>query len=270
MGKPERMREEAVLLEWNSGLYLKFEEERTRAARDLLWRVPDFEPKTVVDLGCGPGNSTLLLRSRFPYAAMLGIDNSSNMLGVAQQRVPSATFIQADIAQWRPQEPPDLLFANAALHFVPNHYALIQRLMSMLAPGGFIAAQMPNSTHQASHALMRMISAEGPWADRLLPIAKTRPPIGPADEYYRLLTPLCASVDIWETSYVHPVAGPDQIVEWFEGAELRPFLDPLTEDERATFLTRYREELEASYDRQPDGRLLLHYPRLFFVARAKG
>ena len=255
--------------DWNAELYMKFEEERTRAARDLLSRVPDFGPKSIVDLGCGPGNSALLLRGRFPAAAILGIDKSSNMLEVARRRVPSATFINEDIAQWRPQAPPDFLFANATLHFVPDHYALIQRLVSMLAPGGIIAAQMPNSTHQASHALMRMISAEDPWADRLLPIAKTRPPIGPADEYYRLLTSLCASVDIWETSYVHPVAGPDQIVEWFEGAELRPFLDPLSEEERATFLSRYREELEASYDRQPDGRLLLHYPRLFFVARTK-
>lgn len=258
------------MAEWSSELYLKFEEERTRAARDLLSRVPDLKPKIIVDLGCGPGNSTVLLRSRFPDAALLGIDNSSNMLEVARRRVPSATFVQADIAQWRAQEPPDFIFANAALHFVPNHYALIQRLVSMLAPGGLIAAQMPNSTHQASHALMRMISAEDPWADRLLPIAKTRPPIGPAEEYYRLLTPLCAKLDIWETSYVHPVAGPDQIVEWFEGAELLPFLEPLSEEERATFLKRYREELETSYDRQPDGRLLLHYPRLFFVARAKG
>ncbi|ARN80567.1 trans-aconitate 2-methyltransferase [Methylocystis bryophila] len=258
------------MLEWSSELYLKFEEERTRAARDLLSRAPDFEPKIVVDLGCGPGNSTLLLRSRFPDATIIGIDNSSNMLNVAQSRVPSASFIQADIAHWRPETPPDFLFANAALHFVPDHYALIQRLVSTLAPSGVIAVQMPNSTHQASHALMRMISAEGPWADRLLPIAKSRPPIGPAEEYYRLLTPLCARVDIWETSYIHPVDGPDQIVEWFEGAELRPFLDPLTEEERSVFLARYRQELGASYDRQPDGRLLLHYPRLFFVARAKG
>jgi trans-aconitate 2-methyltransferase len=257
------------LRDWNSELYLKFEEERTRAARDLLSRVPDFEPKSVVDLGCGPGYSTLLLRSRFPEAAILGVDHSCNMLNVARLRVPSATFQQEDIARWRPQASPDFLFANAALHFVPDHYALIQRLVSMLAPGGVIAVQMPNSTHQASHALMRMISAEDPWADRLLPIAKTRPPIAPPEEYYRLLIPLCASVDIWETSYVHPVAGPDQIVEWFEGAELRPFLDPLTEEERAIFLSRYREELAASYARQPDGRLLLHYPRLFFVARAK-
>ncbi len=255
--------------DWNAELYMKFEEERTRAARDLLSRVPDFGPKSIVDLGCGPGNSTLLLRGRFPAAAILGIDKSSNMLSVARQRIPSAKFINEDIAQWRPQTPPEFLFANATLHFVPDHYALIQRLVSMLAPGEIIAAQMPNSTHQASHALMRMISAEGPWADRLLPIAKTRPPIGPADEYYRLLTPLCASVDIWETSYVHPVAGPEQIVEWFEGAELRPFLDPLRVEESATFLSRYREELEASYDRQPDGRLLLHYPQLFFVARTK-
>ena len=122
--------------DWNSELYMKFEEERTRAARDLLSRVPDFEPKLIVDLGCGPGNSTLLLHSRFPKAEILGVDNSSNMLDVAQLRVPSATFQQEDIALWRPLAPPNFLFANAALHFVPDHYALIQRLVSTLAQSG--------------------------------------------------------------------------------------------------------------------------------------
>jgi trans-aconitate 2-methyltransferase len=257
------------LRDWNSELYMKFEAERNRAASDLLAHVRDLSPKSIVDLGCGPGNSAQLLATRFPEASILGVDSSNNMLIVAQLRAPAARFMLDDLEHWRPSDAPDLIFANAALHFATDHYGLIERLVSYLAPGGVLAVQMPNNTHQASHALMRMISAEGPWVDRLLPVAKTRALIGPPEEYFRLLRPLCAHVEIWQTSYIHPVAGPEKIVEWFEGAELRPFLNPLTADERAEFLARYRAELEATYERQPTGEVLLHYPRLFFVATAK-
>ena len=255
--------------EWNSELYLKFEAERTRAAADLLSHVRDLAPRTIVDLGCGPGNSALILQQRFPESSIVGVDRSNNMLIVARLRAPTAEFVLQDLEDWRPEGAPDLVFANAALHFAKDHRALIVRLVHDLAPGGVLAVQMPNNTHEASHALMRMISADGPWMDRLLPIAKTRTPIAPAEEYYRLLAPLCAEVEIWETTYIHPVSGPERIVEWFEGAELRPFLAPLTAAEREEFLARYRAELEVSYERQPDGRVLLRYPRLFFVARAK-
>ncbi len=114
---------------------------------------------------------------------------------------------------------------------------------------------------------MRMISADGPWADRLVPIAKTRAVIGPPEEYYRLLTPLCSKLDIWQTNYIHPLDSVDNIVEWFEGSELRPFLKPLTPQEQASFLARYREELAKAYVEQADGKVLFRYPRLFFIAR---
>jgi len=114
---------------------------------------------------------------------------------------------------------------------------------------------------------MRMVAADGPWADRLVPIAKTRAIIGPLEEYYALLTPLCSRLDIWQTTYIHPVDGPERIVEWFEGSELRPFLKPLSASERETFLARYRTELSQAYAPQPNGKFLLRYPRLFFVAQ---
>ncbi len=253
--------------DWNSELYMKFENERTRAAGDLLAQLWAMTPKTVFDLGCGPGNSTQLLSRVFPTAQVVGVDNSANMLRVARFRQPDAQFLEQDIELWRPDEPVDLIFANAALHFAPDHYGLIRRLVSYLSEGGRLAVQMPNNMHEVSHALMRMISADGPWADRLVPIAKTRAVIGPPDEYYRLLTPLCAKLDIWQTTYIHPVDGPERIVEWFEGSELRPFLKPLSESEREAFLTRYRAELAKAYERQPNGKVLLRYPRLFFVAQ---
>jgi trans-aconitate 2-methyltransferase len=251
--------------DWNSALYLKFEEERTRAARDLLARIPYCETRSVYDLGCGPGNSTELLARAFSGAAVVGVDMSDNMLAVARGRVPSATFVKEDIEYWLPPEPADVIFANATLHFLPDHRRIITRLLGALRPGGRLAVQMPNITHELSHAAMRMVAADGPWASRLVPVAKSLTLIGQADEYYDLFAPLCRYVDIWQTIYIHPLDGPEGVVEWFEGSGLRPFLDLLNAAERADFLSRYRERLAESYPRQPDGRVLLRYPRLFFV-----
>jgi trans-aconitate 2-methyltransferase len=253
--------------DWNSTLYLKFERERTRAARDLIAQIPDFEPRNVFDLGCGPGNSTELLATAFPRATIVGVDFSDAMLAVAKNRVVAAKFVKQNIETWRPTESADLIFANAALQFVANHQELMARLISFLNEGGWLAVQMPNNIHELSHALMRMVATDGPWAERLVPIAKTRALIGALDEYYRLLTTHCSKLDIWQTTYVHPLDGPGGIVEWFEGSGLRPFLEPLTAWEREAFLSRYRYELAAAYPTQPDGKVLLRYPRLFFVAQ---
>jgi trans-aconitate 2-methyltransferase len=255
------------MTDWNSALYMKFGNERTRAARDLLAQIPDFEPNSIFDLGCGPGNGTELLAAAFPRATIVGLDFSDNMLAVARARVATAQFIKQDIETWRPADKVDLIFANAALHFVPNHHDLMLRLVSFLHEGGWLAVQMPNNIQEISHALMRMVAADGPWARRLIPIAKTRPVIGALDEYYQMLTPVCSTIDIWQTTYIHPLDGPDSIVEWFEGSGLRPFLELLSPGEREAFLSRYRAELAAAYPRQRNGKVLLRYPRLFFVAQ---
>jgi trans-aconitate 2-methyltransferase len=255
------------MADWNSVLYMKFENERTRAARDLLAQIPEFEPERIFDLGCGPGNGTQLLTTTFPRATIVGLDLSDNMLAVARARVTTARFIKQNIETWQPIDKVDLIFANAALHFVPNHHELMLRLVSFLREGGWLAVQMPNNIQELSHALMRMVAADGPWAGRLVPIAKTRAVIGALDSYYQLLVPNCSKIDLWQTIYVHPLDGPDDIVEWFEGSGLRPFLEVLSPCEREAFLSRYRAELSAAYPRQPNGKVLLRYPRLFFVVQ---
>jgi trans-aconitate 2-methyltransferase len=148
---------------------------------------------------------------------------------------------------------------------LPDHRKLIKTLLGSLRPGGRLAVQMPNNTHEPSHAAMRMVAADGPWADRLVPVAKSLTVIGQADEYYDLFAPLCRFVDIWQTIYIHPLDGPEGVVDWFEGSGLRPFLDLLSPAESRDFLLRYRERLAQAYPRQPDGKVLLRYPRLFFV-----
>ena len=141
------------------------------------------------------------------------------------------------------------------------------KLVSFLAPGDFLAVQMPNILQEVSHALIRMVAADGPWASRLVPVAKTRALISSLDDYYSWLAPITQKFEIWQTTYVHPLDGPDAIVDWFEGSALQPFLELLDANERRAFLTAYRAELDEAYPTQKDGKVLLLYPRLFFVAQ---
>ena len=251
---------------WDADLFLRFETERAWPARDLIAKI-ESAPRRAFDLGCGPGSSTRLLAERFPEAGVTGVDSSAHMLAEARRRLPGFAFEQADIAEWRPARPPDLIFADSALQWVADHEALFPRLMEQLAEGGTLAVQMPDNRQEPSHALMRLIAADGPWSDRLVPIAKTRAVIATHSDYYNWLRPHAASLAIWQTTYVHPLANIDAVVDWFRGSALRPFLAPLNRDERAEFLGRYRRELADSYRVETDGRVLFLYPRLFILAR---
>ena len=252
--------------DWDAALYFKFGAERAQPALDLLARI-DFAPRRIVDLGCGPGASTRMLRERFPQAEILAVANSEPMLAEARRSLPDMRFEQTDIAEWRPRRRPDLIFANSSLQWLPAHESLFPRLMSYLAEGGALAVQMADNLHEPSHSLMRMIAADGPWTDRLAPIAKTRTVIGTHVDYYNWLKPLSDRLDIWETTYVHPLSGVDAVVDWFRSGALRPFLDPLDPREQEQFLQRYQRDLADAYDAAPDGSLLFLYPRLFIYAR---
>lgn len=253
--------------DWNATQYLKFEPERTRPATDLLARVPEFDPATCVDLGCGPGNSTELLVRRFPKARITGIDRSQAMLAAARLRLPQVRFEQVDIADWAPAEPYDLIFANASLQWLPNHEALFPRLASLLTTGGYLAVQLPDTLHEPTHVLLRMIAADGPWAAKLIPVAKSRTRIGTIEDHYRWLVASCGSIELWNTIYVYPLNHAAEIVEWMKGTGLIPFLGPLDEEQRREFLARYEAELISAYPPQSDGKLLLRFPILFLIAR---
>lgn len=254
-------------MDWSATQYLRFEAERSRPARDLLAGVPaDLAVRRGVDLGCGPGNSTELLVARWPDAEIVGLDTSADMLAAARARLPSVRFEQADIAAWADPGPFDLVFANAVLQWLPDHARLYPALMARLAPGGALAVQVPDNLDEPSHRLMREIAAEPPWRDRLAGAAAARAPRHDAAWYFRLLAPRARRLDIWRTTYFHPLAGPSAVVEWLKGTGLRPFLAPLGERERAAFLARYEEALADAYPVEADGTLLLPFPRLFLVA----
>jgi len=258
------------MADWNASQYLKFEHERTRPARDLLAQVPLAEAGFVVDLGCGPGNSTELVAARFPAAEVLGLDTSPAMLIAARERVPQARFEQAEASVFTLKRPADLIFANAVLQWVPDHGSLLPRLLGMLAPGGVLAVQMPDNLDEPSHVAMRETAMMGPWADKLVRAVGARAVLPTPQAYYDMLVGAAARVDIWHTIYNHPLEDVAGIVEWVKATGLRPFLDPLEGDERVQFLEEYRQRLADSYPIQADGKVLLAFPRLFIVAQRKG
>lgn len=256
------------MTDWDPALYRRYEDERTRPAAELLARVPLAQAARVVDLGCGPGNSTELLVRRFPDAQVLGIDNSAPMLVEACQRLPRAHFAQSDIAQWVPEgQAPDLIYANAALQWVPDHEQLVPRLFGLLAPGGVLAIQMPDNRQEPTHRLMRELAAHEPWAGHIGDGDRVRTELLPVTGYYDMLAPAAASIDVWRTTYQHRMDSAAAIVEWVRGTGLRPFVDPLPADLKASYLAAYERGIDAAYPVRTDGRRLLAFPRMFIVAR---
>lgn len=262
---------------WSAKQYVTFEEERTRPVRDLLSALPPIEARAVMDLGCGPGNSTEVLAARFPEAAVSGIDSSPDMIAAARRRLPGAQFSIVGIEEWLSRAgakdsgpcdgPFDVILANAVLHWVPDHATLLPKLISRLTAGGALAIQMPDNLDGPAHRLMREVAADGPWAPVLATAAAARTPIADADWYYELLRPLCGRVDVWRTTYHHALSGgASAIVEWFKGSGLRPFLEPLNALQRDAYLDRYMAEVARVYPTLEDGSVLLPFPRLFVVA----
>jgi trans-aconitate 2-methyltransferase len=248
---------------WDQAQYLKFGEQRTRAAEELLLRIPLMHAARVIDLGCGPGNSTALLRARWPNARLTGVDNSEDMLNRARQDYPELEWQQADVQAFRADGPADVLFANAVFQWLPAHETLFPALFERVAPGGVFAVQMPFNFEEPSHRAMRELP--GPWAQRLAGV-RALTPVASASFYYDLLAPHAQSVDIWQTTYQHVMADAHSIVEWVKGTGLRPYLDALDPSERAAYLRGYTEAIDQAYPVRTDGRRLFAFPRLFMVA----
>jgi trans-aconitate 2-methyltransferase len=252
-------------MSWNPEGYLAFGDHRTRPAVDLLARVPLAAPARVVDLGCGPGNSTALLCARWPEAEVLGVDNSAEMLARARNSEVPARWIEADIAGWVAEGPCEVIYSNAALQWVPDHERLLPRLLRELAPGGVLAVQMPRNFEAPSHVLLREVARAEPWAERVA--ARLLRSVAPPEWYYDLLAPRCAALDIWESEYLQVLDGADPVLSWTRATALRPVIETLAADEQKRFEADYAARLREAYPRRPDGRTLFPFRRLFIVAR---
>lgn len=249
---------------WSPATYLKFEDERTRPARDLLAQIGVEAPRLVVDVGCGPGNSTALLKARWPAAEVVGLDTSGAMLAAARERLPEVRFEHADAANWLPGPGTGVVFANAVYQWIPEHLQLFPWVLESLESGGVLAVQMPDNMSEATHVLMRETAAKMAFADKLEGAA--RQPLPPVSAYYDALSGSARRLDIWHTVYNHVLADAEAIVEWVRGTGLSPFLERLAPGERDVFLAAYTEAIADDYRPAADGKVLLAFPRLFIVA----
>ncbi|KAF3403253.1 Trans-aconitate 2-methyltransferase [Talaromyces pinophilus] len=262
--------------DWNANQYLKFEEERTRPARDLLAQIPVSSPRRVVDLGCGPGNSTEVLVSKWPDAQISGMDSSPDMIDKAGARLSSVKFELGDLNTWAPanaDEKVDVFFSNAVFQWIPSEkrLPLISRFIEMQAPGGVFAFQVPDNFLEPSHAMMRETASEAnkPWTEVLRNRQPALARFQSTQEIYDALIPLCSSINVWHTHYYHVLENHEAVVEWVKGTGLRPFIDPLSEEARKGFVEAYLARIKKVYPVSVDGRVILKYPRLFVVAIRK-
>lgn len=246
--------------DWNASQYLKFNTQRTQPAQDLAMRVKDLKPKTVADIGCGPGNSTAVLAAAFPDSDILGIDSSPSMIEKAKKEHPNLKFMLCDALSLPGRY--DLLFSNACLQWIPDHAILIPALMDKLTDGGVLAVQMPMNGEEP---LFRLISETadrwGLAGVKAQPNETLTPP-----EYFDILTACSASFDMWETKYYHSLADHQSLIDWVKGTRLRPYLDFLGKEKGEEFETEILQRAKELYTVMSDGSVVLGFRRYFFTA----
>ena len=256
---------------WDPQQYDKFSDQRLRPALELLDRIPLKSPEIIYDLGCGSGQVTRIMAERWPKATVYGVDNSKEMLARATAETGRVQWIKADIQNWSPEAPADLIYSNASLHWVTEHQKLFPHLVGVLKAGGYLAVQMPLSWQAPSHRLMRETLADGGPDGKALGTEKLRRAVArkwvqAAAEYYDFLVGCTRTLDIWEAEYLHILEGDNPVLEWVKGTGLRPILNGLEDPERELFLTEYARRLQAAYPVKADGRTLYPFRRLFMVA----
>lgn len=252
--------------DWDSAQYLKFGSQRTQPARDLAARLPAENPVEVLDVGCGPGNSTEVLAKRYPDARILGIDSSPEMVAAASHSHPDLEFRLCDagreLAQLDRQF--DVVFSNACIQWIPDHPMLLKNLLGLLKKDGVLAVQVPMNHQEPVHRVIGEITARERWNKR---IGKARifhqlTPEG----YFDLLAKLSPVFDIWQTTYFHRMRSHEDILEWYRGTGLRPYLAQLSDEERPDFEREILAELRRAYPKQENGEIIFRFPRLFFIA----
>lgn len=250
------------MTEWNPEKYLLFQKQRTQPAIDLANRVRDCNPKTVADIGCGPGNSTAILQQVFPYAEICGIDNSETMLAKARAAHSDIPFLfgSADNLPARY----DLLFSNACLQWLPAHETLIPKLLSNLTAHGTLAVQMPKSQEEPPFRIIREVAADAEWDFSNVYFSKND--VLSCEAYYKILSSCTSRFEIWETAYYHILPSHQSLIEWLRSTRLRPYLDVLNPAQQAEFESRILEKVKEAYSLTANGEVIFRFNRLFFTA----
>ncbi len=251
---------------WNPDSYLKFERERTQPSHDLAARIPLRTASSIIDIGCGPGNSTRVLRERWAGARIVGLDKSSKMIEEARRDFPDGEWIREDASKWETSKRFDIVFCNVALQWLSNHEGVLERWMEIVVPGGFLAVQIPFNIGSPAEVAMRRVAESAEWRE-FLAGCERKVSFEDPGRYYDILSGLSDSVDIWETTYHHVLDSFLEIIDWYRSTGMRPYLAALPDDEsRERFEECVLEEISGRYPAQEDGKVLFPFRRLFFVA----
>lgn len=254
---------------WNSDTYLRFQQERTQPSKDLAAAIKLSSPKRIIDIGCGPGNSTAVLKEKYPNAEVIGVDNSENMLQKARDSHHDISFVYHDVSKGfdslkEKAEGFDVVFSNACIQWVPDHKKLIPNMLSLLKKGGIMAVQVPLTERQPMHKALNEIAKKGKWQGRF-PDLGSYHTLSP-EEYYDILSQNSAYFRMWETTYYHRLSGIEGVVDWYRGSALRPYLERLDAAEQKEFETQLLEMIKDSYHVQQNGEIIFRFPRLFITA----
>jgi trans-aconitate 2-methyltransferase len=261
-----------VSTSWDPGQYLKFRDERTRPSIDLASRVLLASPTAILDVGCGPGNSTEVLHARWPTARITGLDNSPEMIAKARASHDWGEWVCADaasLAGGSGQAAWDLVFSNAVLQWIPDHERLVPSLFGLVAPRGALAIQVPANSGSPLHRSLLRTAGDSRW-NRFTSGCASRLVYREPSFYYHQLCGLAERLDVWETTYHHEMTDHRALVEWYKGTGMRPCLERLPDEpSRRAFEDAVLEGCRAEYPVQPNGRVIYPFRRLFFVAYAQ-
>lgn len=254
------------MADWNAEQYLKFEQERTLPSKDLIQRIALDAPQRIIDIGCGPGNSTAALYARFPRAWIMGIDNSPAMIETAAAQYPHLHFQLCDAACGFDGlgSAFDLVFSNACIQWVPDHPALLRNMMGLLRPGGVLAVQTPMNYAEPIHQIIGEVAGSARWK-KYFDSPRIFYNLKPA-AYFDLLSEIASDFQMWTTTYYHRMPSHQSIMEWYRGTGLRPYLNALDREQRACFEAEIFREVQKAYPVQANGEVIFRFPRLFFTA----
>ncbi len=254
------------MFDWDVNLYKQFGNERTQPAIDLVSKISTINPNKIIDLGCGPGNSTEILRQRWPKATVTGLDSSPEMINSCRKNYPDQEWILADAENWQPSSAYDIVFSNAAFQWIPQHNLLLNRLFGYVSSGGVLAFQIPAHINSPLHQLIVEVANEAEWA-HLMKYPKNALTIESPSYYYDALVGAASKLDIWETEYCHVMESTQAIISWISSTGLRPFLAALeTETQKQRFVKILGKRVAETYMPQVDGKVLFPFRRLFVVA----
>ena len=254
------------MFDWNAEQYSKFEKERTLPAIDLADSINSENVRTVLDVGCGIGNSTAVLKRRFPNARIIGADNSDDMLATARKNNPELEFMKLDASTdiVKISDRFDVVFSNACIQWIPNHRLLIKRMMELLKEDGTLAIQIPQQAKHPMHRIVKSVAESEKWKQKILVSRAFN--VLTEEEYFNIFSELSDNFRMWETTYFHAMPSHRSIVEWYKGTGLRPFLEQLSGSDKGEFENDVLTETQRYYPIQQNGEIIFRFPRLFMTA----